>query len=459
MNMTDISAEQWQRHAAQIRVSGILGRSDLMLRLFDFLVECALSKRVPKEIEIAMAVFGKSASFDVGQDAVVRVYVFKLRRRLTEYYLRDDVTTSDRLYLLKGEYKLIFMAGSSIVADQSKPVEQIDAVQARSIQRMPVEQVAGSFLNEDDVKDNALFRNNLKLWRRAVWLLSSVLVISIMVMVVAWQGIQQSGTPLASVRQHPVWADLLDDDLPIYVVVGDYYIFGELSDDSVNVRRLVRDFEINSVHGLEQYLKQHPEQAGRYADLTLKYLPVSVAFALHEVLPLLEVPQANKRVYVVLASDLTLSMMRSAHVVYVGLVSGMGMLRQWVFEGSQVRIGDNFDEMVDVTTGKRYVSEESMAGVARQAYKDYGYFATRTGSAGNQIIILAGTRDVALQYVAETVTKANGLESISKQVGAKQNIEGLYSVRALDGSSMGGELFLAHRFAKPSADMVDMETR
>ena len=44
-------------------------------------------------------------------------------------------------------------------------------------------------------------------------------------------------------RPSPIWASLLDDDMPVLVVVGDYYIFGEL-DAHGDVERLVRDFTV-----------------------------------------------------------------------------------------------------------------------------------------------------------------------------------------------------------------------
>ncbi|MGD9843195.1 MAG: hypothetical protein AB7U99_09875, partial [Steroidobacteraceae bacterium] len=75
------SFEQLQIHAERIRASGALGRSELMLRLFNYFVDCARTQRVPKEIEVGLDVFGKKADFDVGQDAVVRVYIHKLRRK------------------------------------------------------------------------------------------------------------------------------------------------------------------------------------------------------------------------------------------------------------------------------------------------------------------------------------------------------------------------------------------
>ena len=72
------AVDELQRQAEQFRASGLLGKPGALSRLFDFLLLRSLSGEVPKEIEIALQVFGKGANFDVAQDSVVRVYVHKL---------------------------------------------------------------------------------------------------------------------------------------------------------------------------------------------------------------------------------------------------------------------------------------------------------------------------------------------------------------------------------------------
>lgn len=60
------------QEAERIRSSGALGEAGLR-RLFDYLVANSLEDRSPKEIAIAIDVFGRGADFDVSQDALVRV--------------------------------------------------------------------------------------------------------------------------------------------------------------------------------------------------------------------------------------------------------------------------------------------------------------------------------------------------------------------------------------------------
>jgi DNA-binding response OmpR family regulator len=78
--------DQLALHADHIRSSEVLGRSDQLHRLFEYLVACTRAGRTPKESVIAVEVFGRGTDFDVSQDAAVRVYIHKLRRKFEEFY-------------------------------------------------------------------------------------------------------------------------------------------------------------------------------------------------------------------------------------------------------------------------------------------------------------------------------------------------------------------------------------
>src|SRR5689334_14210179 len=92
-------------HAGRIRASEVLGRSDQLRRLFDYLLECSRTGKVPKESVIAVDVFGRGTDFDVSQDAAVRVYFHKLRRKFEEFYAELPEIGPERLTIPKGEYR------------------------------------------------------------------------------------------------------------------------------------------------------------------------------------------------------------------------------------------------------------------------------------------------------------------------------------------------------------------
>src|SRR5690606_18569209 len=92
--------------AAKILASGALGRSRSYARLPEFLVECTLEGRTPKEHEIATTVFNRGPDFDPGQDSMVRVYAHHLRQKLDSYYSGAGRDNAFRIVVPKGEYRV-----------------------------------------------------------------------------------------------------------------------------------------------------------------------------------------------------------------------------------------------------------------------------------------------------------------------------------------------------------------
>src|SRR5690606_5328528 len=100
----------------------------------------------------------------------------------------------------------------------------------------------------------------------------------------------------------------------------------------------------------------------------------------------------GRDVQVMLASELTPDRMKSNDIIYVGLLSGLGPLRDPVFSQSRFRMGESYDQIVDAKTGKRYTSEAFLAAPSDQMYRDYGFFSSFEGPTGNRIVILSGAR-------------------------------------------------------------------
>ncbi len=393
-----------QAHAERIRASGVLGRSRLIHRLFDFLVECSLTDRAPKEIEVAIDVFGKDARFDVSQDAMVRVYIHKLRRKLEEFYSGPGRAEPDRLAIPKGAYRFVIGPAAEVSPERDPPAAPRGGWSKGSIALLGASLLANLAV--------------LLLWGYSHW--------------------YAAPDDLTRLRQSPVWSRILADDRTIFVVLGDYYIFGE-TDRSMEVKRLIREFSINSPTDLDQYLMMHPDLADRYLDLQLNYLPTAAGYALRDVMPLLA--PAHKRIRVTLASELSPAVLTSAHVVYIGFLSGMGMLHDLVFAGSRFSEGDSYDELIDRTTGRHYISQAAVP-IGEEKYHDYGYFATLAGPTGNQIIVISGTRDEAVMHTAEAVSQPETLKQLAASAHGAQSFEALFDVYGMDRMNLGGKLLL-----------------
>lgn len=409
-----------EEHAERIRASGLLGRSDLIRRLFDYLVDCASAGRVPKEIEVAIDGFGRPPEFDVSQDAMVRVYVHKLRRKLEDYYGRPGAAVDGSLRIPRGEYRLVLEPGAvDPVTEPPSPDDVADALPE------PVLPVAAR-----------RFSRRERLGAAAIALL---LVLCVALLIDRYEA--PPGDPATrALRANALWAPLLADNLPIQIVLGDYYIFGE-RDAGEGIARLVRDFDINSRTDLEHRQKQDPQLATRYADLNLGYLPTSSAQALRSVLPILT--GAGKPVNITLASELPPSAFKNSHVVYIGYFSGLGMLQDVVFAGSRFAIGGSYDELIDTVDGAQYVSEAGTPLPDTERYRDYAYLSTFGGPEGNQHLILAGTRDTAVMQTAEIAASVRRCEELLARSAGAKAFEALYEVYGVSRTNLEARLVLA----------------
>lgn len=398
--------ERLASEAARVRDSGDLGRSDPLIRLFDFLLERSLADRVPKEVEIAMEVFDKKTDFDAMFDASVRVYIHRLRRKLSEHYGRNPEIT-DRISLPLGEYRLVLASPPTAEELATDP---------------------------DILAADRFSRGVRRFWPAVLALL--------LINGIGWYYYDRPSSSEAAVVQSSLWKPLFDNQRPTLFVMGDYYIFGE-APDGVVVSRLVRDFAINSREDLDQYLLLNPDKVGRDINVNLHYLPVGTGRAMRSLLPVVNAALApsGQRPAVEGMSDVKPEIFKEANVVYVGFLSGLGPLQDPLFRASGFKVGDSFDELVDKASGRRFKSDWGVVADGKVPQRDYGYIASLLGPTGNRILIIAGTRDPAVAQMAEVAASRAQLAAIDAKSGG-QPFEALFEVRTLGNLNIASSLVL-----------------
>jgi hypothetical protein len=403
-----------EREAKRIQASGVLGEAK-MRRLFDYLTTCSLAGESPKEITIAIDVFGKKADFDVSQDALVRVYIHKLRRTLEEFYAAQAGEDITPVHIPRGEYRLT-------LRPKVAPAPAATIPPPPPLAPHPVLlPVAGA------TPPSGRHLGVAALVGAAVAGLGLLIIFGIL----RWRS-PQSDLDLA--RANPIWSTILKDDRPILIVVGDYYLIGE-TDESMEVKRLIREYSVNSKSDLDNYVRQHPETADRYMDVGLRYLPTSVAFALRDVMPVLGT--GKRRINLSMMSDVTPANLKSANIVYIGYLSGLGIMQRLVFAGSRFTIGESYDELMDSQTKHLYVSQTAsqnrgapQSSGMESPYRDFGFFSSFHGPGGNTILVISGTRDEGVRQTAEAFTNPEKLRETERQVDA------------LDGVNLSGKILL-----------------
>jgi len=407
-----VEQERLAAVAERVRASQSLGRSGTLHRLFDYLLERTLDGETPKEIEIAGDVFGKSGS-DLLVDASVRVYVHRLRKKIEDYYAGPGQADSEQLALPKGEYRFQLIKGGS---EDAQPAEAEGGAQA-------------------DTSSGSAGR-----WpSHWLFLLLGLVAGGLLVLAAHWAMTPRD--PLDAVRASTVWKPLIDSRRALIVVPGDYYIMGERDTPSADPARLVREYQVNSREELDEWFMREPALRQRYVDLDLYYLPVSAGYALKTVMPILTPGLANGRAsWLVPSSKVTPNLLKDGDLVYVGLLSGLGLLQQPVFANSRFAFAGSFDEIIDSKTGKVYIADPPRdPGMAR---RNYAYVAKLPGPNGNTIVIVAGTRDPALLQAVDLLSNPTTLKQLQDTVRSHY-FEALYAVDGVGESNLRGTLIAA----------------
>ena len=390
--------------------SGELGRSRTYAAILEYLAECALTNTAPKEAAIAVDVLGREADFDVGKDSIVRVHIYHLRSKLATYFARQGANEKYRLDIPKGQYMLV----SSLNVPEA----------AAELPVLPQLSVTGK-----------------ELQRRSYtpWLAGAALIA--LVLNFLFTPSQQAELPAANPYANTgLWQALLDDKLPVLVVIGDYYIMGEL-DGAGNVRRMVREFDINSSRDLRA-LQDGGKQTA-YMNLDLSYTPTSTSNALAQVMRVFS--GELDRIKVKMMSELSTNDLVGNHIVYLGYLSGLQGLNDLMFAASGLAIGLTFDELINLDTNASYASSSGLS-VGENSYRDYGMLSTFPAPGGNQFVLLAGMRDEGLVNLAEEVTDVAKLETLREDLGSEAGdktrpaFEALYEVRGFDNTNFDANL-------------------
>ena len=392
--------------AALVRPKITSARSDTMVKLFDYLLERTMAGQAPKEMEIFHAVFAKRTPEDSGQDSTVRVYMHRLRGKLDDVYADRP---GARLIIPKGEYRILLIDPAELNPPRP-PAMAWRAVHAVREHRRLLCIIALAFLL------------NIALW--------------------VWKDHRdRQSAPLADSF---LWRPFAENDATNLVVAGDHYLIGEQARGRVT--HLVRDFSINSKEDLEIYLMNHPEDFGRYTDVNLNYMPISVASALNDIIPAVKnADRAKPRSSVIAMSHLNPDLMRKSNVIYVGLLSGLGILRDPLFEASGFEVGATYDELIDRATGKHYIANWGPFDGETKPQIDIGYMASLPGPSGNPILVIAGTRDAAVMQMAEVSADPGQLEVLQKRLGGQGPFEALFRVRSIGNMNVDSALLLARR--------------
>jgi hypothetical protein len=402
----DASQVLYEAEVTRFRQTLAKGRSANQLALFDLLVARSADERPPKEIEIAVALFGESSTVDSGGDSGVRVYVHRLRKRMEDYY---GQSTGPRLVIPKGAYR--------IVLDQAlpSPAPRLPVWWQR-VRQIDVNIVVGLAI----IACAAVGLGAWLLWPLAGPRLDSEAGLGSKMIARA-----------ASGPFHPV------------IVVGDGMLLAK-SDDQRSVRRMVLDPAIRTRDDFGAYLKAHPESFYKLYDFDLHFAPVAAVESGWVVSDFLHTgaDKDSDPIQMLPVSALTDDMRATRDIVYVGKLSQLGALSPETFAQSRFTLVSD-ERLADRKTGRHYAASTYTV-PSRDAAMDYGYFAIRTSAMGRRLIILAGIGDNGTQGVSKLLQSSGALLQIRRAVGDAPRFEALFAIKAVSRATFQHRLIAAN---------------
>jgi len=420
-----------QETLQKILTSEALEKSENSQRLLRYLAERALRGETPKEVEIAIDVFGRDASFNSGEESLVRVAVRGLRRRLHDYYHGAGQGDEWRFDLPKGGYRLVW-AKRDAAAPMDEPAASPELESESPSAELPVHQPPR--------------RSWLLAWSFAATLL---LALSLVFNVYQWRTSSRYALDpkVAPLARTSFWSGIIDSDRPLMLVLGDGFMYTNVDPTTGRVQ-YIRDRAINSSEELRVFLSQNPSIAQGRGQRYTSMLQKSTALAMTSVLRLVSHP--GRTVEVRLPDDVQVDDIRRYDIIYVGPISRLGALAGYYETQSRYRYDPQLDSLRDIETDQSFLPE----GGFTEKHTEYALAARFVGPSDNHIVILTpGTRNSGMGQIIRMFTTAEGLAELQKKLDAQgqhtDSFEALLLVTSFRLTDVAGELLAVHPLPHP----------
>ena len=397
---------RFDSETAKFRAVLAKGRSSNQVALFDLLVERSMDERSPKEIEIALALFGNKASLDTNTDSGVRVYVHRLRKRIDDYYRGKSGT---RLVIPKGEYRIL-------LEDVDAPEPHLGPLTriTRILTVNPTLSIGLSFI----LCAALIFAS----WQMEIW------------------PTDRSRTSAAVNARPDLFAGTNAWHDPLFAI-GDNLLLAETEDQLV-IQRMILNPEVQTRESFGRFLIDHPEKFYELYDFGLRFSPIETVEIAWKVQEALSASTIGKRKDAAMmpVSSIGTEKLQSHDIIYVGRLSQLGMLHQYAFSHSRLRL-TAYDQLTDKLNGTVFKGQVYVA-TGANAKPDYGYLSIQASPGGRTLVIMAGLGDRGTAAIADLLHSPEALASLKKNLGKARHFEALFEVTTLPSRPTNRRLIL-----------------
>ncbi|HHM23972.1 MAG TPA: hypothetical protein ENJ23_02930, partial [Bacteroidetes bacterium] len=305
------------------------------------------------------------SSFNPNEDAIVRVSIHNLRKKLEAYYLHEGKHAKTRIEIPKGRYEVVF----------------------------------------NTTQTNA---------RRLLFSRKSglILLIAALAGILAWslfkvKSLEGNRDSASNLLHHPVWRSILQSPLPKLIVLGDDFFF--LATEN-NREIIVRHHDVNSTVDLRRLIRNAPEDSIK-EKTPYAFVPMSSIKPLVYILPIF---RGRQKVAFQYSSGLESKDLLNNDIIFFGTFRNLYMLHQVVknmVPKYHIGVGKNSLTLAERDSLVTY----TLSGNPEKEHSDYCFVSKLRGPNGNTILLFVSFFETGMIGAVQYMTDPQSLDRLKTQ--------------------------------------------
>jgi hypothetical protein len=336
------------------------------LDLLKYLIEKTEKGISPKEKDIATEALEKGDDFDPIIDTSVRVYIYRLRKKLQDYYKNEGYLDNYQISIPKGEYYIEF----------SKHKNKTDHNHKRQINLPFIAVTIISLLSLSAL---------IYLWHDYLSFQESLKIID---------------------KQNDIWAPFVDSQHSTLLVLGDHFFYASRENNDYSTDKHIRSHKINNMDDFNEFLarKQNTSNIKYFKDDEYFLDPYCVQTLIY-LNPIFY--GVRKNFEIKMASRVKWEDFRNYNIIFVGSFKTLGIFNTFLNNlhikhelfplPNKIIIADSLSNSMEIFNTS--ISKEPP-----MFHREYSMIAKIPGPNNNVILVLCGFNYIGVENALKTIT-------------------------------------------------------
>ncbi|MRT94852.1 hypothetical protein [Ancylomarina sp. 16SWW S1-10-2] len=338
-------------------------RSEILRDLLNYLFKAHQNNENVKAINIAIDLLQRKGELKENDETLARVYVHKLRSKLTDFYINEGLNEKITLQIPKGKYELTFQTASQKSTKLAKSLP----------------------------------------YKTVLYIGSGLILLNLFILAVFFCFSKNE-------KQNPIWANYLNDKKDINLMLSNpfFYTIRNLQTDSTLV---IRSFNINSEEELNNSQKLFSEDKYEIKKSDISY------FANNNIssLPLLfkALHKTKNNIHLKTSNNINLDDIKNNNTIAITSLKSIGLLGNFLDQTS-IRI-PNKNGLSLLLLSQNDTIKYSAIKSYDNFYTDYAFLIKIPTPKGKSLMIISDSHSIGNKGLMELATSDNLEEKILSQ--------------------------------------------